>query len=395
MQRHAPTVSVLSIFMLRHTFQSMPVHLSQCRLLPLAADYGLLRVKYRREFCSSASSQSSANPPDIIAEAFLSKFSQGQKFVRKQLLDANQLRLFSLTLDRAHLWPSSSSISKFQTLEDLEPAEGTPLPPGYHLAYFTPPQLLGILGLDGTDASFNPNSPFTRRMWAGGSVHWPSTNPNSASSACLKVGDTATEITRVLSCEPKIIKKTGESMLVVGVEKEFRDSKDNLCILDKRNWVFREALDPSKPAPILVKPDLLSETQLANWSEGKVVRRFTRDVVQLFRFSALTFNGHRIHYDKPWATQVEGHRNVVVHGPMNLISMLDLWRDENVDQSLGGSRGDAVYPKEIEYRAKSPVYAGEGYRILMNDGGVDRHQVEMRILSDDGTTCMNGTIIEW
>src|SRR5271168_4480777 len=60
---------------------------------------------------------------------------------------------------------------------------------------------------------------------------------------------------------------------------------------------------------------------------GSHTRDFTQTPVSLFRFSALTFNGHKIHYSKEWCQQVEGHRDIVVHGPLNLINMLDFWRD--------------------------------------------------------------------
>ena len=307
--------------------------------------------------------------------------------MRRQLLDANQLRLFSLTLDRPQLWPGEDS----RSLEDEEPKAGTPLPPAYHLAYFTPAQQPGILGIDGTDASFNPEHPFTRRMWAGGSIHWPNSSRNEPSQHFLRVGDVATEVTKVLSCEPKIIKKTGESMLVVGVEKEFRDSKDNLCVLDRRNWVFREALDPSIPATPPKKPSLKSDTEIQELSRGMITQRYNRDVVQLFRMSAVTFNGHRIHYDLPWAQNVEGHRNVVVHGPLNLLTMLDIWRDH----SAAKAQTTFVYPKEIEYRATSPVYAGEAYQILLNEDFFERKEGNMQGLSDDGTTLFKGTIRDW
>lgn len=92
--------------------------------------------------------------------------------------------------------------------------------------------------------------------------------------------------------------------------------------------------------------------------EGKHTRDFTQTPVSLFRFSALTFNAHRIHFDKEWCRQVEGHRDIVVHGPLNLINMVDLWRDVN---------GGDVLPKKVTYRATSPLYAGERYRIVMDE----------------------------
>ncbi|KAJ9654259.1 hypothetical protein H2198_006659 [Neophaeococcomyces mojaviensis] len=343
-----------------------------------------------RSFSSTTSQQASFDP-QVIVESFLSKFAKGQTFARKQLLDGNQLRLFSLTLDRPHIWTGSSS----GPLEQEEPAKGTPLPAGYHLAYFTPAQLPGILGLDGTDASFNPDHPFTRRMWAGGSVHWPGADPSGSTKHYLKVGDVATEITRVLSCEAKTIRKTGETMLVVGVEKHFLDEKDNLCVVDKRNWVFRKALDPSRPAKIPPKAAELPRSEIEEQNQGMVVREFKRDVVQLFRMSALTFNAHRIHYDLPWATNVEGHRNVVVHGPLNQISMLDLWRDEMVRAGKSTDSDGIVFPKELSYRATSPVYAGEAYRILMPKDSLDKSETEIQAVSNDGTTCMKGTMHNW
>ncbi|EXJ95848.1 mesaconyl-C4 CoA hydratase [Capronia coronata CBS 617.96] len=361
----------------------------RCRCSWITTSFGLATG---RSLSSSARNPSSADAQEV-AEAFLNKFSKGQTFVRKQLLDANQLRLFSLTLDRPHLWPSSALLSK--TLEETEPLPGTPVPAGYHLIYFTPAQLPGILGLDGTDASFNPEAPFTRRMWAGGSCHWPGADPSRSELALLRVGDTVTEVTKVLSCVPKVIRKTGESMLVVGVEKEFRNGKDELCVVDRRNWVFRPALDPSRPASVVPKRPELSRTELEEAARGKIVREYTRSEVTLFRFSALTFNAHRIHYDKAWATQVEGHRGVVVHGPMNLIAMLDLWRDETVDQGVGTARNDIVYPEKIDYRATSPVYSTEPYRVMMPAEAVDAKEADVTVVSNDGTVCMKGTVTDW
>jgi hydroxyacyl-ACP dehydratase HTD2-like protein with hotdog domain len=332
----------------------------------------------------SRPNSSVTSDPRAIAEAFLSKFANGKPFISSQFLDANQLRLFSLTLNRPFLHQSTSCPS----LEDDPPKAGTPLPPFYHQAYFTPAQLPGILGLDGTDASFNPSPPFTRRMWAGGSVSWP----GAPQSHYLRIGDTVTETTKVLSCEPKIIKATGENMLVVSVLKEFHDSKGNLCVADNRNWVFREALDPSKPATPPKKPPLLSERVLDDLGNGKHVRTFCRDEVTLFRVSALTFNGHRIHYDKPWAVGVEGHRNVVVHGPLNLVSMLDLWRDKVAESGVGVPGTGVVMPASIDYRATSPVYAGEGYRIILDKEPSPDGAIPVKVVSDDGTVCMKGNI---
>ncbi|RMZ87507.1 hypothetical protein DV736_g5266, partial [Chaetothyriales sp. CBS 134916] len=240
--------------------------------LEVKATFNIL--KYSRNFTTSRALTKS--DPQAIAEAFISKFASGQPFVRKQLIDANQLRLFSLTLNRPCLWRGSP------TLQKLEPTKGTPVPPAYHWAYFNPVQLQFQLGIDGTDASFNPGPPFTRRMWAGGSLYWPGAKPFQKEQHYLTIGDITTETTRLLSCEPKIIKRTGESMLVVGISKELRDSKDHLCVVDNRSWVFREALDPSAPASVPKKPAEFSRVELDERDKGRAVREINRDEVQLF-----------------------------------------------------------------------------------------------------------------
>lgn len=181
---------------------------------------------------SSSTSDASAS---TIATSFLSRFQSLGPQTRSQTLDANQLRLLSLTLNRPSLFPASPHLSSTTapnnaSTADVEPAPGTPVPAGYHLVYFTPAFLENELGADGTDSSYNPAHPFTRRMWAGGEVLWPRKNgqPNP-----LRVGDNVTETTRVLSAEPKIVRKTGEEMIVVGVEKEFSNAQ-GVAVVDRR-----------------------------------------------------------------------------------------------------------------------------------------------------------------
>lgn len=146
---------------------------------------------------------------------------------RSQVLDANQLQLLSLTLNRPSLYPNSLPLSNASGVVPT----GTPLPPAYHLVYFTPAFLEGELGADGTDASYNPEPPFTRRMWAGGEVRWP--RGSDGKPNLLRVGQEVQETTRVLSAEPKIIRKTGDEMIVVGIEKEFRN-EHGVAVIDRR-----------------------------------------------------------------------------------------------------------------------------------------------------------------
>lgn len=155
-----------------------------------------------------------------VASAFLSKFKSRGPQTRTQLLDANQLHLLTLTLNRPNLYPSTGT-----------PKDGTPLPPGYHLVYFTPAFLESELGPDGTDTSYNPSAPFTRRMWAGGEVSWPRREDGKPN--LLRVGQTVKETTKVLTAEPKLVRKTGEEMIVVGVEKRF-ENEEGVAVVDRR-----------------------------------------------------------------------------------------------------------------------------------------------------------------
>ncbi|GKZ34231.1 hypothetical protein AbraIFM66950_004416 [Aspergillus brasiliensis] len=296
-----------------------------------------------------------------IASSFLTRFQSLGPQTRSQTLDANQLQLLSLTLNRPSLFPNSPSLSNTATSLPT----GTPLPAGYHLVYFTPAFLENELGADGTDTSYNPASPFTRRMWAGGEVHWP--RGKDGKPNYLRVGQEVQETTRVLSAEPKIVRKTGEEMIVVGVEKEFRN-EDGVAVLDRRNWVFRKALTSPSPTTSSTPPATKAfngpASSSTETSDNVHTRTLRQTAVTLFRFSALTFNPHKIHYSTPWARDVEGHKDIVVHGPLNLISILDLWRDTRKNEG-----GEVVLPEKISYRATSPLYAEEEYRIVLEDGG--------------------------
>ena len=304
--------------------------------------------------------------------------TSNNSIIRSQHLDANQLQKLSLTLGRPSLYPNHPITNK-------PTITGTPIPPGHHLIYFTPSSLPESLGVDGTDTTFSPDPPFTRRMWAGGALTWSPDNP-------LRVGDLATETTRILSAEPKRT-KAGEEMIVVGVEKRLENAR-GLALMDQRNWLFRAEFSsspssttttttPSSEGVVgqpLVRIDggddaVPYDLPTASGPSEKS-RDFFETPVDLFRFSALTFNAHRIHYDRAWCREVEGHREVVVHGPLNLIHMLDFWRDSKTE---GG--GYAV-PKSIKYRATAPFYGGERYRGLLKEQGQGMSKV--RLWGNDG-----------
>ncbi|KAF7715063.1 Uncharacterized protein PECH_003533 [Penicillium ucsense] len=343
-----------------------------------------------RAFSTSTRFFSADPPASTVAASFLSKFQSSGPQSRTQSLDANQLHLLSQTLGHSsHVDASSSPVTDVSG----SPSIGTPVPPGYHLVYFTPGFVEDGLGTDGTDVSYNPESPFTRRMWAGGEVVWPRDaggRPNP-----LRVGQQVRERTRVLSAEAKIVKKTGEEMIVVGVEKEF-SNEEGVAVLDRRNWAFRKALpvpNPSMSTPSTSLPP--STSHLSRASASAIVsednthsRTFVQSPVTLFRFSALTFNPHKIHYSLPWARDVEGHRDVVVHGPLNLILMLDLWRDVQ-SRKIDYVEEKGILPRSISYRATSPLYAGDRYDVVLQD---ESDVARLQILGPGGIVAMKAEI---
>ena len=166
-----------------------------------------------RRFASTASASDAA-------EEILQRFGQKPISVREQLIDGNQAQLLSLTLGRPSLH------NRVHLTEDGTPIDGTPLPPGYHLVYFTPRFLEKDLGLDGTDKTVNPLAPYTRRMWAGGELVW-----KQRPGQILRIGQNVTETTRITSAEPKTM-KSGDSILA-GVEKTF-ETDNGVALIDRR-----------------------------------------------------------------------------------------------------------------------------------------------------------------
>ncbi|GAW18431.1 hypothetical protein ANO14919_079060 [Xylariales sp. No.14919] len=309
------------------------------------------------------------------ASSLLSRF-QGETRTATQVLDGNQLQKLSLTLGRRALHPGLDVAAH-------PPPEGTVIPPGYHLVYFTPGGVEEELGADGTDTSYNAPAPFTRRMWAGGRMRW------LGDGVELRVGDEVREETRLLSATAKRSRDGGE-MVLVEVLKEFYGPR-GLALVDERNWIFRPEATIASPAAEAT----LREAVIRGPSTVKDVpqdgayplRQLRWSPTGLFRFSALTFNGHKIHYDPTWSTTVEGHPACVVHGPINLISMLDYWRDHCAP--IDGGRGI----REIKYRAVAPIYAGETYDVFAQgaaEAGEERREMLVR---KQGRECMKGTIL--
>ncbi len=208
------------------------------------------------------------------------------------------------------------------------PAAGTALPALWHWLYFLPLHRQSEIGPDGhaKRGGFLPPVPLPRRMWAASqfTFHKP-----------LRVGDA---LTRTSTIE-NVSEKNGRTgpLVFVTVRHEIRCGADeDIALTEFHDIVYRESAsaDDVAPAP---KAAPASSTWEKKWVPNDVL---------LFRYSALTFNGHRIHYDRKYVTEVEGYPGLVVHGPMVATLLLDLLRHQLPDAEL----------LTYEFRAVRPVF---------------------------------------
>jgi 3-methylfumaryl-CoA hydratase len=247
----------------------------------------------------------SALAPALLAQL---RSWEGRSETSHDEVTAAPVRNLSATLDR----------------DDPPPRGGTELPPLWHWLYFLPGHRQGELGPDGhaRRGGFLPPVPLPRRMWAGGRLQW---------HAPLRVGEAVQRKSTIASVAHKA-GRSGDLVFVV-VRHELRNAQ-GLALTEEHDIVYRAAARPGDPAP---QPQAAPAD--AAWS-----REIVPDPVLLFRYSALTFNGHRIHYDRSYVTEVEGYPGLVVHGPLIATLLVDLARRERPDARLRSFSFKAVRP---------------------------------------------------
>lgn len=210
------------------------------------------------------------------------------------------------------------------TLGEPAPVLGQTIPPLWHWAYFLETVPISMTGADGHPArgSFLPPADNRNRMWAGGRITF---------DGALKVGVEAHKTSTVTAIQEK--KGRTGSLLFVTVKHDIvQDGK--LVVSEEQDIVYREPSPPklagTEPAPA------------AQWRE-----EINPTAVLLFRYSAVTFNSHRIHYDHPYVTGVEGYPGLVVHGPMIATLMCQAFAHANPQAKL----------KQLTYRGLRPLIA--------------------------------------
>jgi 3-methylfumaryl-CoA hydratase len=243
-------------------------------------------------------------------------------------------------------------------LEISEPKAGDAAPFTVHWCLGQPVAAMSEIGPDGHPArgGFLPPVPLPRRMWAGGELEFHDT---------LRVGDEMTRISRIAD----VTMKTGSTgaLCFVSVNHQVTTARGT-AISERQDIVYRDvsraSSAPAKGAP--VPPSAQHrETHMA-------------DTVLLFRYSALTFNGHRIHYDRDYVTKVEGYPGLIFHGPLQAALLVEF-----AARLHGGT-----VPRKFSYRGVQPLFDGSEFSVNANmiDAGM-----ELWTANSEGQPTMKGT----
>lgn len=224
----------------------------------------------------------------------------------------------------------------FQEIGEPKPGDAAPFTSHWCLA---PPVFpMSQLGQDGhpTRGGFLPPVPLPRRMWAGGELEFLDT---------LRVGDESKRASRISD----VTMKTGSTgvLCFVSVDHEVTTPRGT-AIRERQDIVYRDA--SSGPSAPQAKP--AAAPPLAQHRESHMA-----DPVLLFRYSALTFNGHRIHYDRDYVTEVEGYPGLIFHGPLQASFIVEL------AARLRGGRP----PRKFSYRGVQPLFEGSEFSINANE----------------------------
>jgi 3-methylfumaryl-CoA hydratase len=193
-------------------------------------------------------------------------------------------------------------------------------------------------------------------MWAGGRLRFRGE---------LRLGQPAVRRTALLACE----RKSGRSgaLLIVTLEHRMEQAGATV-IIEEQDLVYRA------PGPPVAVP---AGTHRPDMPDGGWVQARQTGAAMLFRFSAVTFNSHRIHYDRPYATEVEGYPALVVHGPLIALSLAEFVR-EKTSRAL----------QSFDFRASAPLFADLPWHIVAQPDG---DQVGVTAVRNDGQTAMTAT----
>jgi 3-methylfumaryl-CoA hydratase len=258
------------------------------------------------------------------------------------------------TADRISLAPAAALAATLDR-DDTQPQEGDALPPLWHWLYFLPLHRQSEIGADGhaSRGGFLPPVPLPRRMWAGGRLtfHQP-----------LCLGEAVSRDSQIVDVSGK--EGRSGALVFVLVRHQIANAA-GVAINEEHDIVYRDSPRPGEAAPA-PRPARRDEA----WR-----RRIDPDEVLLFRYSALTFNGHRIHYDRRYVTEVEGYPGLIVHGPLIATLLVDLLRRNLPAASLAN----------FSFRAVKPLFDIAPFEVC---GRVDGKTVELWARDAEGALAM-------
>ena len=288
----------------------------------------------------------SASPPAIDPEQLAHwRTWLGRSEQRADLVTAAPLNAWVAMLDR----------------DDAEALPGSDVPSLAHWLFFLPVARQSLIGADGHPqrGGFLPPIPLPRRMWAGGRLTF---------HHALQVGDAITRTSRIASVDAK----SGRSgaLAFVTVRHEVTDAR-GLAITEEHDIVYREAPRADAPAAAALQAARTDEV---------FSRRIVPDPVLLFRFSALTFNGHRIHYDRSYVTEVEGYPGLIVHGPLIATLLMDLLRRQRPQARI----------QRFAFTAKSPLFDLHPFEVCGRFDVSERH-VDLWARNHQGALAMQAS----
>ncbi len=260
--------------------------------------------------------------------------------------------------DLATAWPIAALAATLDR-DDPPPKIGDAIPEGWHWSYFLETALARELAHDGHPkrGGFLPPVTLPRRMWAGGRLEF---------QRPIKIGEQLARESEILSVEPK----SGKSgnLVFVTVRHTVTVGSD-IAVVEEHDIVYRDAAQPGAPTPP-GKP----APATAAWQ-----RELVPDEALLFRYSALIFNAHRIHYDIDYCRKEEGYPGLIVHGPLQTTLLLDL------------SRRHAGKPvRKLDYRAVSPLFHNEKLTVGGNPSA-DGASAQLWTVGPTGILAMTGT----
>ncbi|PDW02165.1 MaoC family dehydratase N-terminal domain-containing protein [Candidatus Viridilinea mediisalina] len=235
---------------------------------------------------------------------------------------------------------------------------GTPLPPLWQWFYFLPQAPQAHLSIDGHPqrGGFMPPIELPRRMFAGSRLRF--LQP-------LRIGQPARREGRIRA----INQKSGRSGKLVFVTVDYTYlQNEQCCIEEQQEIVYRE---PGAPVPAP------TPSELPAVPEGAWTRMITPETPLLFRFSALTFNAHRIHYDRPYAMEAEGYPGLVVHGPLTAVLLLELVRQHTTRPITS-----------FNFRGQAPLFDLAPFRLVALPGDTE---VALEAQAPDGSVALRAS----